>query len=148
MPDTHAPQLEPWQWADAHWRKLVEQVRAGKSYRPKAWKGENDFKLLYDDNIRTLLRVGDETRVKKQVIQLSYAPYPLLISLIRGAKATVFPSLYEGFGLPLLESMLLGTPVISSTASSIPEVAGDAALLVDPYDARQISDAIRIALRP
>ena len=38
MPDTHAPQLEPWQWADAHWRKLVEQVRAGRSYRPKAWK--------------------------------------------------------------------------------------------------------------
>ena len=39
MPDTHAPQLEPWQWSEAHWRKLVGQVRAGKSYRPKAWKG-------------------------------------------------------------------------------------------------------------
>ena len=38
MPDTHAPQPEPWQWPDAHWRKLVEQVRAGRSYRPKAWK--------------------------------------------------------------------------------------------------------------
>ena len=38
MPDTHAPQLEPWQWADAQWQKLVNQVRAGRSYRPKAWK--------------------------------------------------------------------------------------------------------------
>ncbi len=108
-----------------------------------AWQSEDELKLLYDDNIRTLLRVGDETRVKKQVIQLSYAPYRLLVSLIRGAKATVFPSLYEGFGLPVLESMLLGTPVITSRTSSTPEVAGDAALLVDPYDAGQISDAIR-----
>src|SRR5260370_39814299 len=39
MPDTHAAQLEPWQWSEAHWRKLVGQVRAGRSYRPKAWKG-------------------------------------------------------------------------------------------------------------
>ena len=38
MPDTHAPQLEPWQWADSHWKKLVNQVRAGKRYRPKTWK--------------------------------------------------------------------------------------------------------------
>jgi len=61
------------------------------------------------------------------------------VSLIRGARATLFPSLYEGFGLPVLESMLLGTPVLTSTEGSLPEVAGDAALLVDPYDV----DAIR-----
>ena len=108
-----------------------------------AWKSDEELRLLYDDNIRTLVRVGDETRVKKRVIQLCYAPFPLLISLIKGAKATVFPSLYEGFGLPVLESMLLGTPVISSNTSSIPEIAGDAAVLVDPYDTRQIADAIR-----
>ena len=108
-----------------------------------AWRSENELRLLYDDNIRTLLTVGDETRVKKRVIQLSYVPFPLLVSLIRGAKATVFPSLYEGFGLPILESMMLGTPVISSSTSSIPEVARDAALLVNPYDARDISEAIR-----
>jgi len=55
----------------------------------------------------------------------------------------VFPSLYEGFGPPVLESMLLGTPVISSNTASIPEVAGDAALLVDPYDTRELAEAIR-----
>ncbi len=129
--------------------RIIEGYLASRVKAPlvivgaQAWKSENELRLLYDDNIRILLRVGDETRVKKQVIQLSYVPYPLLVSLIRGAKATVFPSLYEGFGLPVLESMLLGTPVISATTSSIPEVAGEAALLVDPYDAGQICEAIR-----
>ena len=72
-----------------------------------------------------------------------YAPFPLLVSLIRGAKALVFPSLYEGFGLPVLEAMSLGTPVITSNTASIPEVAGDAAMLVDPYDPRAIADAMK-----
>jgi glycosyltransferase involved in cell wall biosynthesis len=90
-----------------------------------------------------MIRIDNETRVKRKIIQLSYAPFPLLVSLIRGAKCTIFPSLYEGFGLPVLESMLLGTPVISSSTASIPEVAGDAAVLVDPYDAQKIAQAIR-----
>ena len=89
------------------------------------------------------MQVQNVTRVKKQVIQLSYASFPLLVSLIKGAKAAIFPSLYEGFGLPVLESMTLGTPVISATTASIPEVAGDAAILVNPYDTREISEAIR-----
>ena len=129
--------------------RLIEGYLASRVKAPlvivgaQAWKSENELRLLYEDNIRTLLQVGAETRVKRRIIQLSYVPYSLLVSLIRGAKATVFPSLYEGFGLPVLESMLLGTPVMSSITSSIPEVAGDAALLVDPYDTRQISHAIR-----
>jgi len=110
----------------------------------QAWKSEEELKLLYDDNIRSLVQINNVTRVKKQVIQLSYASFPLLVSLIRGAKATVFPSLYEGFGLPVLESMMLGTPVISANTASIPEVAGDAAILTNPYDTREISEAIRM----
>ena len=109
----------------------------------QAWKSEDELKLLDDDHVRTLIRVDNETRVKRKVIQLSYAPFPLLVSLIRGAKGTIFPSLYEGFGLPVLESMLLGTPVISSNTASIPEVAGNAAILVDPYDSQKIAQAIR-----
>jgi glycosyltransferase involved in cell wall biosynthesis len=66
----------------------------------------------------------------------------LLVSLIRGAKAVLFPSLYEGFGLPVLEAMMLGTPVLTSTGGSIPEIAGDAAILVDPYDSRAIASGI------
>ena len=109
----------------------------------KAWKSEQELRLLFDDHIRSLITNGVETRVKRRVLQLDYAPFPLLVSLIRGAKATLFPSLYEGFGLPILESMLLGTPVLSSNVSSIPEVAGDAACLVDPYDTRAMAQAIR-----
>jgi glycosyltransferase involved in cell wall biosynthesis len=97
-----------------------------------AWKSENEVNLLNS----YITNKGDK------VIQLKYVPFPLLVSLIKGAKATLFPSLYEGFGLPVLESMLLGTPVISSNTASIPEVAGDAAILVDPYDTRSIADAI------
>jgi glycosyltransferase involved in cell wall biosynthesis len=59
------------------------------------------------------------------------------------AEAFVFPSLYEGFGLPVLEAMARGVPVACSNASSLPEVAGDAALLFDPYDAAAIADALR-----
>ena len=58
----------------------------------------------------------------------------------------VFPSLYEGFGLPPLEAMACGTPVVTSNASSLPEVVGDAAVLVDPYDARSIAEGIRRVL--
>lgn len=109
----------------------------------QAWKSDEELKLLYDDNIRSLIQIGNETRVKSKVIQLSYASFPLLVSLIRGAKATLFPSLYEGFGLPVLESMLLRTPVITSTTASIPEVAGEAAILVNPYDTHELAKAIR-----
>lgn len=63
-------------------------------------------------------------------------------ALYAGALALVFPTLYEGFGFPILESMLCGTPVITSNTSSLPELAGDAALLVDPLDVEAISGAM------
>lgn len=77
------------------------------------------------------------------LVQLDYLPRDMLLRLARGAKAVLFPSLYEGFGLPALEAIRLGTPVISSTISSLPEVVGDAGLLVDPYDPAAIAQAIR-----
>jgi glycosyltransferase involved in cell wall biosynthesis len=63
------------------------------------------------------------------------------------AEAFVFPSLYEGFGLPVLEAMARGVPVACSNASSLPELAGDAALLFDPHDEAQIAGAVRRLLR-
>ncbi len=65
-----------------------------------------------------------------------------LASVYRGASAFLFPSLYEGFGLPPLEAMACGVPVVTSNVCSIPEVVGDAALLVNPLDADEIADAI------
>ncbi|NVE94953.1 glycosyltransferase family 4 protein [Altererythrobacter sp. JGD-16] len=82
-------------------------------------------------------------RNQKQIIRMDYVPFSMLVSLIRGAKAALFPSLYEGFGLPALEAMLLNTPVICSNTSSLPEVVGDAAYMVDPYDPQAITEAIR-----
>lgn len=84
----------------------------------------------------------EDGRLKRRIVRLEYASLSTLVTLIRGARAVLFPSLYEGFGLPVLEAMALGTPVITAHTSSLPEVAGDAALLVDPYDSDDISRAI------
>jgi glycosyltransferase involved in cell wall biosynthesis len=79
----------------------------------------------------------------RRIYHFEYVSLPMLVTLIRGARAVVFPSLYEGFGLPVLEAMLLGTPVVTSRASSLPEIAGDAALYVNPYDVDDIARAIK-----
>lgn len=69
-----------------------------------------------------------------------------LASLYRGAECLVFPSRYEGFGLPVLEAMASGTPVVATATTSVPEVAGDAAILVPPGDAEALADGVRRAL--
>ena len=66
--------------------------------------------------------------------------------MYRLATVFVFPSLYEGFGLPPLEAMASGTPVVTSNRSSLPEVVGDAAVLVDPYSAASIAEGIQKVL--
>jgi glycosyltransferase involved in cell wall biosynthesis len=81
-------------------------------------------------------------KLDKHVRFLGFQPQETLASFYRLAGAFVFPSLYEGFGLPPLEAMACGTPVITSNVSSLPEVAGDAALLVDPYDVDALCRAI------
>jgi glycosyltransferase involved in cell wall biosynthesis len=79
----------------------------------------------------------------RPIVMLQYLPRDMLFRLIRAARAVLFPSIYEGFGLPALEAIQLGTPVISSNISSLPEVVGDAGLQVDPYSTEAIADAIR-----
>ena len=74
---------------------------------------------------------------------LGYVPYSQLPVLMNQAIALVFPTLWEGFGLPILEAMACGTPVITSNLSSMPEVAGDAALLVNPYSVGEIAHAMQ-----
>jgi glycosyltransferase involved in cell wall biosynthesis len=76
------------------------------------------------------------------VILTGYVTDADLPALYRGAAAFVYPSIFEGFGLPPLEAMACGTPVVTSNTSSLPEVTGDAALLVDPYSEDQIADAL------
>ncbi|KAB8123957.1 glycosyltransferase family 1 protein [Komagataeibacter medellinensis] len=75
-------------------------------------------------------------------ILLQYLPRRDLINIIANARSVVFPSLYEGFGLPVLEAMALGTAVIGSTTSSLPEVVGPGGLLVDPLDTAALTQAM------
>jgi glycosyltransferase involved in cell wall biosynthesis len=107
------------------------------------WHNEAETTLLEelrDSEPRAIER--NPLLLKRRVRRFRYVRPSFLVSLIRGARAVVFPSLYEGFGLPVLESMVLGTPVVTSRESSLPEIAGDAALLVDPYNADDIARAI------
>jgi glycosyltransferase involved in cell wall biosynthesis len=106
-----------------------------------------------------LLIIGDEIsklpalrhavhrhKLHKHVRFLGYVPDDQLTVLYRLAAVFVFPSLYEGFGLPPLEAMASGTPVVVSNVSSLPEVVGDAAVLVDPHDIDSIVDGLRSVL--
>ncbi|MGT2446636.1 glycosyltransferase family 4 protein (plasmid) [Ensifer adhaerens] len=91
---------------------------------------------LYSQHLQR--RIGPQ-----RVIRLPYVSREQLINLIRGACAVTFPSLYEGFGLPLVEAMVCGTPVLTSNIGAMKEVAGEAALFVDPYDVSSIRDGLR-----
>jgi glycosyltransferase involved in cell wall biosynthesis len=77
-----------------------------------------------------------------QVFFLGYCPREEMPALYRGAASLVFPSLFEGFGMPVLEAMASGCPVVCSNTTSLPEIAGDAALMVDPNDHDRLAEAI------
>jgi glycosyltransferase involved in cell wall biosynthesis len=89
-----------------------------------------------------LRRAVHRHMLHKHVRFLGFVPDDTLAVLYRLAAVFVFPSLYEGFGLPPLEAMASGTPVVTSNVSSLPEVVGTAAILVDPYDPQAIADGI------
>ena len=88
-----------------------------------------------------LLRNRDAT--DGRIRQIEYVSAALLTTLVRGARAVTFPSLYEGFGLPVLEAMQLGTPVLTTREGSLDEIAGDAALFVDAYDVGSIATGLQ-----
>jgi alpha-1,3-rhamnosyl/mannosyltransferase len=94
----------------------------------------------YEDELRGR---AEAVGVADRVRLLGWVDDATLDGLYRAADCFVFPSLAEGFGLPVLEAMLRGAPVACSETSSLPEVAGDAALLFDPLDVDAIADAIR-----
>jgi glycosyltransferase involved in cell wall biosynthesis len=119
---------------------LHELVIAGQ----KGW--------LPEESMNAPQKFGVEHRVRF----VDYVPEEMLPALYTAADALAFPSLYEGFGLPVLEAMACGVPVLTSKTSSLPEVAGDAALLVEPTSAEDIAqglsrilsdESLRIALR-
>lgn len=87
-----------------------------------------------------------ELGLQKRVILTGYVDEETLACLYAGAAAFVYPSIYEGFGLPVLEAMACGCPVLCSNTTSLPEVAGDAALLVDPHDPENLAHELEKTL--
>jgi glycosyltransferase involved in cell wall biosynthesis len=105
--------------------------------------------LIIGDEISkyaTLRRAVHRFKLHKHVRFFGFVPDETLAILYRLAAVFVFPSLYEGFGLPPLEAMASGTPVVTSNVSSLPEVVGDAALLIDPYEPASIAHGMRRVL--
>lgn len=97
-----------------------------------AWKEEGELRFL---------KKGIE---QGRIIHLQYLNKEILYSVIRHARALLFPSIAEGFGLPVLESFVLGTPVLTSREDPLREVAGEAAILVDPYEINEIKEGIEL----
>ncbi|MBF2034960.1 MAG: glycosyltransferase family 4 protein [Leptolyngbyaceae cyanobacterium T60_A2020_046] len=122
--------------------RLVDAFSQVQDHDCELWLvGAEDAR--YTPQIRAL---AEEKGVRDRVKIIGYAPYHDLPKLLSQAIGFVFPSLWEGFGLPVLEAMACGAPVITSNVSSLPEVAGEAALLVDPYHTEAIRDAMQQVL--
>ena len=124
-------------------KNLARVVRAHASL-PKALRRAFPLVLVGRmgwgvDDLNRLLAAADST----EVCWLRYLPDAHLLPVVHQARALVFPSLCEGFGLPVVEAFAAGLPVITSNTSALPEVAQDAALLVDPTDGEAIADAMR-----
>jgi glycosyltransferase involved in cell wall biosynthesis len=109
-------------------RKDFVLLKAGRSQ----WKGAR----------RDLVDLVGQLGLKEEVVFADYVPEDDLPLLYGAADVFVFPSLYEGFGLPPLEAMACGCPVITSNASSLPEVVGDAGIMLDPHDETGLAEAI------
>lgn len=96
--------------------------------------------------IEKFRRVADDLGIANDVVFAGFVTEDDLVALYNAAELLLYPSLYEGFGLPVLEAMICGTPVITSSCGSIPEIAGDAALMVDPHDEDAIANALKMVL--
>jgi len=98
---------------------------------------------MYDDILKSPKLLGIEDRV----VFTGFVPTEDLPALLSSAKVFVLPSLWEGFGIPVLEAMACGAPVVISNISSLPEVAGEAGILIDPYSVESISESLMSLLK-
>jgi glycosyltransferase involved in cell wall biosynthesis len=128
--------------------RLLDAYAASGTKRPlilagsSGWQNHTELSKIGGDRFRSYRIEGATIRRQRQVRRLDYLARDPLLYLMRGARALLFPSIYEGFGLPVVEAMALGTPVLTANVSSLPEIAGEAALLVDPYSVDAISRGI------
>lgn len=133
---------EPRKNVDSVIRAYSEFREHHKESTPLVLVGADGWKIKH---IRAALETSP---FKKDIRELFYIPEKHKAALYRGATAFLFPSLYEGFGLPVLEAMACGTPVITSLTSSIPDVTGSAALLIDPLNVSDIIQTLNALFDP
>jgi len=129
--------------------RVIEAFSALKTQLAKDRKFEDLKLLIIGDELSsypTLRRTVVQSGVQNDVRFLGFVPGDVLRILYDTAKLFVFPSLYEGFGLPPLEAMAQGTPVVTSNTSSLPEVVGNAAVLVNPENVFEIMHALHRVL--
>ncbi|XIG84897.1 hypothetical protein C1N86_11655 [Priestia aryabhattai] len=98
------------------------------------------------NGLKELIKLVKELKIDSKIHFLGYVDDCDIPYIYKLADLFLFPSLYEGFGIPLLESMSTSTPIITSSTTSLPEVAGDAAIIVDPYSYTEIGNAIELVL--
>ena len=98
-------------------------------------------------NFQEVQRAHEAMRYADDVIMTGHLSSEELSALLAGSLAMVYISLFEGFGIPIIEAMQAGVPVITSNVSSMPEVAGDAAILVDPTSTKEVADALELLYR-
>ena len=127
-------------------KNLVRLVRAFSSMA-----GGRDLKLVITGRVEKrrseLYRTVEDLGLGDRVVFTGFVPEEDLPALYSAAELFVFPSLYEGFGMPPLEAMACGTPVVASNATSLPEVVGDAAVTVDPLNVEALSGAMEKVLK-
>ena len=123
-------------------RKNVDRLLDAWDLLPAQMRSEYDLLLAGGAGWRCEATVARLRAARSGVFWLGYYPEALLPELIRGAALLVYPSLYEGFGLPVAQAMACGTACVTSNVSSLPEIAGDAALYVNPESTEEIRDAL------
>lgn len=131
------------------YRKNLERVIESYNLLPPECRRGSQLVIvcrLLPEEEATLRKMAETFRIGDDLVLTNYVTDEELVALYNGATLLLFPSLYEGFGLPVLDAMTCGTPVVTSKVSSLPEVAGDAAILVDPYDVRDIAEAVERVL--
>ena len=145
----HVPEAAPYVLcvAGADPTKNIQSLIVAFSMLPDKLRKRHQLILVGDvDKHGDLNQLVKQKMIESQTVYAGVVSDEQLLRYYQNASVFVFPSLYEGFGLPVLEAMACGCPVVCSNTSSLPEVVGDAAMMISPLDVSAMEDAIRLVL--
>lgn len=132
-----------------HYTKNLSAAMGSFSRMAEAHRKRSQLAIvcgLLPEEEQALTDIARQLAIDDRVVLTNHVTDSELLALYNGATALLYPSLYDGFGLPVLEAMRCGLPVITSSVASLPEVAGEAAILVDPHDVQEIAEALDAVL--